>query len=170
MNILRLLGFFGLGIFLGLGPRLPDIVYDAPEPSLEIEAPQPNKYRISEPARTGDILINQLGYMTDDPKFASIVQPLSTPISWQIKDATGHIVLSGKSRYFGQDPASGLTYHTVDFSALTIPADGYILQAAGKSSAPFSIRRNLYGRLKTDALLYFTHSLAGAPIKAEFAR
>ncbi|HHL43260.1 MAG TPA: glycosyl hydrolase, partial [Hellea balneolensis] len=83
---------------------------------------------------------------------------------------TGHIVMTGKSRYFGQDPASGLLYHTVDFSALTIPADGYVLQAAGKSSAPFSVRRNLYGRLKTDALLYFTHSLAGAPIKAEFAR
>ena len=68
---------------------------------------------------------------------------------------------------FGNDAASGEHVHQVDFSAMTTPGQGYVLDVAGFRSHPFEVGR-VYDTLKTDALGYFYQARSGIPIESAY--
>lgn len=169
MNFIKIIGFFALGVVLGIGPQF--VLQGPDEQNILADLPVPNPQRpvVLQTAQSGAIVLNQLGYQGGAPKFASIISNAQKPIDWQIKNSAGQSVLSGKSQVFGFDPASGLRTHTIDFSSFHHIGDGFTLHAAGHTSPHFSVRSDIYKRLKIDALMYFPLSVAGAPIKAAYA-
>lgn len=112
------------------------------------------------------VRLNQTGYLPDRPKLAAIPFESDRPLPWTLLDGT-RAVASGVTRVFGADAASGEHLHQVDFSAVTAPADGLVLDVAGFRSHPFRIGR-VYDGLKRDALAYFYHSRSGTPIEAKY--
>ncbi|MBB4098829.1 glycoside hydrolase family 9 protein [Sphingomonas kyeonggiensis] len=111
------------------------------------------------------INLNQLGFEPADPKTA-IVEAEGGPLDWQLLDAAGNTVASGKAQSFGPDAASGATIQRIDFSGFRAPGNGYRIRIGASESAPFDIRPNLYRPLARDALAFFYHQRAGVPIEA----
>lgn len=159
MGCFRLLQIVGLGVALGSC----DVV-EVEQAAVVAELPS-----IVKTSQEGDIYVNQVGYVPNAPKLATIVRANNAPVTWRLRDAQNATVFSGTSIDFGLNPASGQSVHTIDFSAYTTPGDGYSLLIGGSSSASFSISSNIYQQLKIDALQYFPHNQAGTPIKSEFA-
>jgi endoglucanase len=135
-----------------------------PGPDTRTPAPTPT------PAR--DIRVNQLGYLPGAAKKATLKVDSGTidPIDWQLKDSTGTVVASGKTKPFeGQaqdvlDHASGDRVHIIDFSQYTKPGKGYQLSAGSANSFLFDIGTDIYSNMKYDALKYFYHSRSGVDI------
>ena len=74
------------------------------------------------------ISVNQTGYFPGAPKHAVIVSDSRTPLDWRLVDGQGSVLLEGQTTPFGDDAASGESVHLIDFSALTTPGTGYLLQ------------------------------------------
>lgn len=117
----------------------------------------------------GAIRINQIGYLSDGPKRATLVSEESQPLEWRLLDATGVEVASGKSRPLGLDRASGLKVHTIDFSGAAAKGAGFRLETEGEQSFPFSIGASLYGGLRRDAMSYFYPVRSGIAIDGSIA-
>jgi endoglucanase len=115
------------------------------------------------------VRVNQVGYLPFGPKRATVVTDASAPLTWQVNDSAGHVVLSGISTPRGEDPSSGEKVHTVDFSGLTATGTGFTLSADGQTSHPFGISATLYGQLRSDALHFFYLQRSGIDIKDELA-
>ena len=112
--------------------------------------------------------LNQLGFEPGDAKIA-IVHGSDVPLAWKLVDAAGKTLLEGKTRLYGDDPASGGKYvQRVDFSAYRGEGEGYRLIVGGSPSESFAIRPGLYKPLAKDALAFFYHQRAGVPIEARF--
>lgn len=118
---------------------------------------------------TAAIRLNQLGYTPNAPKIAVIVHDASQPLTWTLLDAGTAAVAEGQTTVFGRDKASGEHLHQADFTAVTAPGDGYVLQVAGASSHPFRIDATLYAPLARDAMAYFYHNRSGIEIAMPFA-
>lgn len=118
--------------------------------------------------RRAIVRLNQEGYLPEAPKTASIAHDSLAPLDWKIiKD--GKMVLSGKTRVFGQDAGSGEHVHQADFSKLNALGNGYVLEVGGLKSHPFRIARDIFSKLQYDALAYFYHNRSGIEIKADLA-
>jgi endoglucanase len=115
------------------------------------------------------VRVNQVGYLPNLAKLASVVNPSTTPLTWQLKNSAGSTVASGTTTVFGNDAASRDQIHLVDFSAFTTPGTGYTLQVGTAVSYPFDISTTVYRRLKYDALAYFYHNRSGIAISMPFA-
>jgi endoglucanase len=120
------------------------------------------------------VRVNQVGYLPDAPKGATIVTEATEPMPWQVADASGVVVASGDTAPRGVDAASGQRVHTVDFSDVTTPGTGYTLSADGEVSHPFEIG-SVYEALRSDALQFFYLQRSGIAIDgdlvgAEYAR
>ncbi|GIJ49979.1 endoglucanase [Virgisporangium aliadipatigenens] len=105
-----------------------------------------------EPDTGPRVRVNQVGYLPNGPKAATLVTTATTPVAWQLKDATGTTVLSGRSTPAGTERTSGLNVHTVDFTRYTRTGTGYTLVADGETSHPFDLSAAPYAKLRTDAL------------------
>jgi endoglucanase len=119
-------------------------------------------------ARLRRVRINQLGYLPQAPKRATIASSATAPLPWQLRNAGGQVVAEGRTRVFGLNKASGEPVHIADFSAVTTPGSGYVLSAADDSSHPFRIAADLYRQLKVDALNFFYQNRSGIPIDAAY--
>ena len=115
------------------------------------------------------IRLNQIGLLPDGPKRAIMANGAKTPLAWRLVDATGRTHSSGRTQLFGQDRWSGEHVHRIDFSSFRRAGPAYRLHVGSASSRPFEIGRQAYARLPWDALAYFYHNRAGAPIEARFA-
>jgi endoglucanase len=136
---------------------------------LHIDDPE---YKLPEGRQAGavpKIRVNQVGYLPRYHKIAAVKDKSPAPLDWQLVDASGKVVASGKSKVFGEDRAAGEPVHTVDFSSFTTPGTGYKLKVGADESAPFDIGKDVYKKLKYDALAYFYHNRSGIEIKAEYA-
>lgn len=111
------------------------------------------------------ISLNQLGFEPGDPKTA-IVEADGAPCDWQLIDAAGKVLASGKAWPFGPDAASGAPVQRIDFSRFGVPGRGYRIRVGTSESPPFAIAPNLYRPLARDALIFFYHQRAGTPIEA----
>jgi endoglucanase len=111
------------------------------------------------------VRVNQLGYLPFGPKRATIVTNAPEPITWQVNNSVGHLVMSGTSTPRGEGPSSGQKVHTVDFLGLTEPGTGYTLSADGQTSYPFDISATLYDQLRSDALYFIYLQRSGIEIK-----
>ncbi|GAA3666125.1 endoglucanase [Lentzea atacamensis] len=111
------------------------------------------------------VRVNQHAYAVDGPKRATIVHPSTEPVSWQLKDASGQVVRSGRTEVRGDDAVSGDHVHIADFSRYRLAGNGFMLVVGEEVSLPFDITRDPYGQLSRDALAYFYHNRSGTPIE-----
>ncbi|MGW1818644.1 glycoside hydrolase family 9 protein [Streptomyces sp. NPDC002125] len=113
------------------------------------------------------VRVNQVGYLPDGPKSGTVVTDADAPLTWTVKAQDGSRAATGTTVPQGEDPTSHQRVHTFDFDGLTELGDGYTVEVDGEVSEPFSIRGDLYDKLRSDALAYFYHNRSGAPIEAD---
>ncbi|MFI0776654.1 glycoside hydrolase family 9 protein [Streptomyces sp. NPDC021212] len=113
--------------------------------------------------------VNQLGYLPDGPKRATVVSASTTALPWQLRDASGGTAASGTTTPGGADAASGDSTQLVDFSSYRQTGTGYTLTVDGRTSHPFDIRAGLYDGLRADAMSFFYQQRSGTPIEARLA-
>ena len=101
------------------------------------------------------VRVNQLGYLTSGPKFATLISDATAPLPWTLRDSAGDTVATGDSDPRGKDSSAGSSVHVIDFTDTGASGDGFTLEADGETSYPFSIADDLYGGLRYDALNYF---------------
>ncbi|MCR6712940.1 MAG: glycoside hydrolase family 9 protein [Demequina sp.] len=112
------------------------------------------------------VKVNQVGYLTDGPKRATLVTDATNPVAWELKRTSDDTtVASGISTPKGTDESSNEDVHVIDFAG-TYPDGTYVLTADGDTSYPFTIGSSLYGGLLKDALDYFYLVRSGTPIEA----
>jgi len=112
------------------------------------------------------VRVNQVGYLPNGPKRATVVTDAAQPLTWQLRNASGTTVASGSTVPHGADAASGQSTQVADFSAYKRAGTGYVLVVDGQSSDPFDIRADLYDGLRSDSLAFFYHQRSGIPIEA----
>jgi endoglucanase len=110
------------------------------------------------------VRVNQVGYLPDGPKHATLVTDTTRPVSWSVRNRAGRTVEKGWTRPAGVDASSGLNVATIDFSDLRRSGSGYTLVADGETSYPFTIGSDLYASLRTDAKTLFYTNRSGTPI------
>ena len=124
------------------------------------------------PARAAGALskvrVNQVGYFPALAKRALVVSASATPLPWEVV-AGGAVLARGETVLNGNDAASGERLHLVDFSALNQPGRDYKLRVGGEVSPPFAVGRDIYKKLKYDALAYFYQNRSGIPITMPYA-
>jgi endoglucanase len=110
-----------------------------------------------EPETGPRVRVNQLGYLPDGPKRATVVTEATEPLPWQLLDAGGAVVATGATTPAGFDASAGLDVHTADFSDVGVTGEGFRLAVDGEESYPFAIAADLYEPLRDDALgIYYT--------------
>ncbi|WP_405870033.1 glycoside hydrolase family 9 protein [Streptomyces zaomyceticus] len=119
--------------------------------------------------------VNQLGYLPDGPKRATLVSSATAPLAWQLRDGSGAQVASGATTVKGSDQASGQSTHLVDFGGYTGTGSGFTLLVGGQASHPFDISAALYDGLRADSMSFFYQQRSGVAIDAgltgsEYAR
>nr|WP_202524383.1 glycoside hydrolase family 9 protein [Kitasatospora sp. SID7827] len=115
------------------------------------------------------VRVNQLGYLPDGPKRATVVSAATAPLGWQLRDSAGAQVASGSTTVHGADQASGQSTHLVDFGAYTGTGTGFTLVVGGLASHPFAISAALYDGLRADSLNFFYQQRSGIAIDAALA-
>jgi endoglucanase len=116
-----------------------------------------------------DVRLNQVGYLPDAVKRATIVSDAKQPLVWELRDSGGRIAASGATTIFGTDADSGDHAHIADFTRFRREGTGYTLRAGKSVSHRFDISRSVYHRLKYDALAYFYQTRSGIPIEMPYA-
>ncbi len=128
-----------------------------------------NDYVKPEKWERAGVLTNQLGYMTDGAKKATLLCDRDTAVNFNVIDSNGKSVYSGKSQPFGLDPDSGDEVHILDFSEVKNPGRYYIEAANGAGSREFSIGyTGEYSAMLYDALNYFYQNRSGIDILGEY--
>jgi endoglucanase len=115
------------------------------------------------------VRVNQVGYLPDLPKVATVAAAGDAPLAWQLVDAAGRVRASGQTRPFGEDRSSGERVQQIDFSSVKTPGEGLKLRVGADESVPFAIGPDVYRRLKYDALAFFYLQRSGVPIKMPYA-
>ncbi|MBN1428196.1 MAG: glycoside hydrolase family 9 protein [Anaerolineae bacterium] len=149
------------------GQGTPTICFD----NVMLEGPGAPPELTRTPVSDVRVYTNQVGYLPDAPKRATVVSDSTSPLDWELVDGNENdkIVLSGSTTVFGDDDASGDHVHMVDFSDFTTTGSDYILKVADDISYPFSISPDTYNDLKYDALAYFYHNRSGIEIALPYA-
>ena len=129
--------------------------------SLRTTAAPPPPY---EPETGPRVRVNQVGYVPEGPKRATLVTEATEALAWELHDAGDAVVASGTTTPEGTDGSTGLNVHVIDFSDVTTAGAGYTLVADGETSRPFDIDADLYQQLRQDALDYFYLARSGTPI------
>jgi endoglucanase len=125
--------------------------------------------RLAEAAPVPKVLVNQLGYLPRRPKLATVKSDAREPLAWQLRNAGGRVVASGRTTVVGRDAAAGESVHVADFSAVKTPGRAYTLVVGADASHPFAIADDLYAKLKYDALAYFFQNRSGVEIAMPYA-
>jgi endoglucanase len=119
---------------------------------------------------TPKLLVNQLGYLPNAGKVATLATTATAPLDWELLDSAGTSVAQGKTVPFGADAASGEAVQWVDFSAFKTAGQGYRLKVGAEQSFPFDIGTGIYTQLKYDALSYFYQTRSGIEIRADLVQ
>ncbi|WP_406346692.1 glycoside hydrolase family 9 protein [Streptomyces sp. NBC_00648] len=120
-------------------------------------------------AADAPVRVNQLGYLPDGPKRATVVSSATGALPWQLRDSSGTVVASGATTVRGADQASGQSTHQVDFGAYTATGTGFTLVVGGQASHLFDISASLYDGLRTDSMSFFYQQRSGIAIDAALA-
>ena len=112
------------------------------------------------------VRVNQVGYLPNRPKHATLVSDAKDPVHFTVRDQSGIAVYTGLSEPWSvrPEPTSGLMVHVLDFSDLTIAGAGFRIEATGQRSHRFEITSSLYDMLGADALRFFYPMRSGTPI------
>ncbi len=135
------------------------------------------------PAATPVIVVDQFGYLPDQPKVAVLREPVVgfdagrhyTPDrTVELVDlATGQPVLTGPATSWnkgGVDPSSGDRAWWFDFSIVARPGRYQVVDPANDvHSAPFSIGNDVYRQVLVQAVRMLFYQRAGFPKEARYA-
>lgn len=110
------------------------------------------------------VRVNQLGYLPDGPKRATLVTDAEAPLDFTLVDGAGATLFSGKSVPRGLDASAGVTVHSLDFSAIATAGKGLMLKVEDQTSHPFDIDPALYDTLPVDAASYYYPVRSGIEI------
>ncbi|MBN1174419.1 MAG: glycoside hydrolase family 9 protein [Micromonosporaceae bacterium] len=113
------------------------------------------------------VRVNQVGYLPNGPKNATVVTEATEATPWQLVNAAGKTVASGTTTPRGLDAASGQNVHTIDFSSYTKKGTGYTLVVDGQASYPFDLAPGVYAQLRSDALQFFYIQRSGIAIEGD---
>lgn len=127
------------------------------------------------------IKVNQVGYLPDGPKRATLVTNVSHSIQWQLRHLPDYsiVVLRGNTTPYGFDESSGQWAHVIDFQTPTsvVPFLGSsFMLSAGDEDQPhvsddhsfeFPIWPHIYEKLSTDSLEFFYHQRSGIAIDGD---
>ncbi|MFD8597179.1 glycoside hydrolase family 9 protein [Kitasatospora sp. NPDC059646] len=138
-------------------------------PTAAVLAPATASAATAAAAADFPVRVNQLGYLPDGPKRATVVSSATAPLAWQLRDASGAQVAAGTTAVHGADQASGQSTHLVDFGAYTGTGTGFTLVVGGSASHPFDISASLYDGLRADSLNFFYQQRSGIAIDAALA-
>jgi endoglucanase len=154
-------GGMARGVSMPLKVCIDDVYLIDPEFKPEKEA---------QTAALPPIRINQVGYFPYTEKFATLVSKATAPVDWEVLDAQGKTSGKGTTTPFpgGTDEASGDMVQWIDFSGVRATGTGMKVKVGSETSPPFDIARDLYKKLKIDALRYFYHNRAGIDLKMPF--
>ncbi|KAI6817668.1 secreted endoglucanase [Hortaea werneckii] len=111
------------------------------------------------------IKVNQLGYLANGPKMATLVtNNMTTAQPWALHDRSGKVCFEGQTEYLGMDAASNQTVSKIDFTSFNSTGEGYTLVSAGDTSFEFKISTSVYNDLQQDALRFFYLQRSGIEI------
>src|SRR3954452_1198121 len=110
------------------------------------------------------VRVNQVAYLPDGPKTATVVTTATTALPWQLNDAAGQIVARGTSTPRGVDDSSGQNVQTIDFGRYARTGAGFTITADGETSRPFDIGPGAYRSLRADALAFYYTQRSGIAI------
>jgi endoglucanase len=130
----------------------------------QFDAPPPESARL-----VPKVAVNQQGYLPKVAKVAVLDSVATEPQKWELLDAKGSVVAEGQTKVFGPDKNSGNSVHHIDFSDYATEGTGYVLRVGDDKSHPFDIGKDIYQKLKYDALAYFYHNRSGIEIKMPYA-
>ncbi len=117
-----------------------------------------------------NILVNQVGYFPQLNKLATIKTDATSPMKWELINNDNKTLAQGETIVYGPDKASGDNVHVIDFSSFSSPGEGYRIKVGDDKSHPFDIRKDLYSKLKYDALHFFYHQRQGIEIAMPYAK
>jgi endoglucanase len=115
------------------------------------------------------VRVNQVGYLPLGPKRATLVTAATAPLEWRLLARDGQVITHGMSLPRGVDVSSGMNVHEIHFDDVHQESSELRLSADGETSHPFDISRELYARLRADALAVFYTQRSGTPILASVA-
>ncbi|GIG41820.1 glycoside hydrolase family 9 protein [Cellulomonas phragmiteti] len=121
------------------------------------EAPPPYEPDTGSPVR-----VNQVGYLPEGPKRATLVTAATEPLAWELVSGST-VAATGTTTPRGVDPTAGVNVHEIEFDEVTTPGT-YTLRADSATSHPFDIGADLYQQLRYDALNYFYPARSGIAI------
>lgn len=110
------------------------------------------------------VRVNQVAYLPDGPKNATLVTEATTALPWELKNRNGKVVASGSTLPRGVDASSGQNVQFIDFSRYRSAGTGFTLVTDGEASRPFDIGAAAYEQLRTDALKMFYTQRSGIEI------
>lgn len=113
------------------------------------------------------VRVNQVGYLPQGPKHATVVTDATEALPWELHDAGGAVVATGATEPRGLDSSSGQDVHSIDFSAYEGTGTGYTLVADGETSRPFDLDASFYDQLRQDALKFYYTQRSGTEISDE---
>lgn len=115
------------------------------------------------------IRVNQVGYLPDGPKRATLVTDGDSALAWRLVDGSGREASRGMTEPKGFDPSAALAVHVIDFSGGTAVGSGFVLEVDGMRSHPFAIDSAIYREFAQDALSYFYPVRSGIAIDGRIA-
>jgi endoglucanase len=110
------------------------------------------------------VRVNQLGFLPDGPKHATIVTDATTPLPFVVKNEIGADVFNGMTEPRGFDQSAGLNVHVADFSAFRDSGENFTVAADLDASFAFDIDADLYDALRVDALSFFYPARSGIEV------
>ena len=136
---------------------------------VNLDDPQFVRKEGAKPQPIPNVLVNQIGYLPQLSKIATVKSAAKKPEIYQLVTSGGTVVALGTTLAVGLDATSGDMVHVADFSTFTAPGKGYTLKVGKEVSHPFDIDPDLYRKLKYDALAYFYHNRSGIEIAMPYA-
>ena len=115
------------------------------------------------------IRVNQVGYLPNGEKHATLVTSALTKQMWELKNSSDITIASGEAEPKGYDLASEDSVQIIDFSNVVETGDNFYLEVNGEKSFPFSINSDIYSKMRYDALSYFYQNRSGIEIKMPYA-
>ena len=109
------------------------------------------------------VRVNQVGYLPQYHKIATVKSNSKAPLDWQIVDAAGKTVATGKSKPFGEDKAAGEIAHNIDFSSFRTPGRATSSSSERTPARPSTSARTSITSLNTTRLRSFISNEVAFP-------
>ncbi|MGX4687954.1 glycoside hydrolase family 9 protein [Streptomyces sp. JNUCC 63] len=122
---------------------------------------------VYEPDTGPRVRVNQVAYLPDGPKNATLVTDATSRLPWRLRDTKGAVVAQGWTVPRGTDVSSGQNVQSIDFGAHRGRGKGFTLTVDGGTSRPFDIGTEAYEQLRLDSLKHYYTQRSGIAIRED---